>query len=202
MVEEDLLAVSRELRKRTKPMVIAANKCDHPKAGEHIKELKKIFPKYTIIPCSAEGELALKEASKNDFIEYIPGEHSFTETKRGKDDLSEKQRKALSFLDSSVLKTFEKGTGVQAVLNEVVFGTLKQKAVHPGGVSKLEDQHGNVLPDCFLMDENATALDFAYRLHSDFGDNFVKAIDVKTKKPVGKDHVLKHLDIIEIMSTK
>ncbi|MFW6378725.1 MAG: YchF-related putative GTPase [Nanoarchaeota archaeon] len=183
--EEDLLAVSRELRKRTKPMVIAANKCDHPKAGEHIKELKKTFPEYTIIPCSAEGELALREASKNDLIEYIPGEHSFTETQRGKNELSEKQRHALSFLDSSLLKTFENGTGVQAVLNEVVFGTLKQKAIHPGGVSKLEDQHGNVLPDCFLMDENATALDFAYRLHSDFGDNFVKAIDVKTKKPVG-----------------
>jgi hypothetical protein len=28
------------------------------------------------------------------------------------------------------------------------------------------------------------------------------AIDVRTKLPVGKDHVLKHLDILEIMAGK
>ena len=30
----------------------------------------------------------------------------------------------------------------------------------------------------------------------------VKAINVKTKLPIGKDAVLNHLDIVEIMSTK
>jgi hypothetical protein len=52
------------------------------------------------------------------------------------------------------------------------------------------------------MRENSTAIDFAYRLHTDFGKNFVKAMDVKTKKPIGKEHKLKHLDIIEIMTSK
>jgi hypothetical protein len=52
------------------------------------------------------------------------------------------------------------------------------------------------------MEEKATALDFAFRLHTDFGKNFVKAIDVRTRLPIGKDHSLKHLDIVEIMATK
>jgi len=50
------------------------------------------------------------------------------------------------------------------------------------------------------MPQNSTALDFAFRLHTDFGKNFIKAIDVKTKRVIGKDYILKHLDIIEIMA--
>ena len=59
-----------------------------------------------------------------------------------------------------------------------------------------------MIPDCFLMPKSTTALDFAYRLHTDFGKNFIKAIDVKTKMMVGKDHVLKFGDIVEIVSGK
>jgi ribosome-binding ATPase len=50
------------------------------------------------------------------------------------------------------------------------------------------------------MPKNSTALDFAYRLHTDLGKGFIKAIDVKTKRIVGKDHKLKHRDVIEIAS--
>ena len=52
------------------------------------------------------------------------------------------------------------------------------------------------------MKQEATALDFAFALHTDFGKHFVKAVNVKTKLPIGKDVSVKHLDIIEIMSTK
>ena len=52
------------------------------------------------------------------------------------------------------------------------------------------------------MKEDATALDFAYRLHTDFGKYFIKAIDIKTKMMVGKDHSLKFGDIVEIVSGK
>ena len=65
-------------------------------------------------------------------------------------------------------------------------------------MNKLSDQHGNVLPDCFLMPRNSTALDFAFKLHTDIGNNFIKAIDVKARRPVGKDHLLKHRDVVEI----
>jgi len=52
------------------------------------------------------------------------------------------------------------------------------------------------------MSNGSTALDFAYKLHSDFGDNFIRAIDVKNKKTVGKDYELKNCDIIEIIANK
>jgi hypothetical protein len=91
---------------------------------------------------------------------------------------------------------------VQQAIDDAVFKLLKHIAIFPGGVNKLSDQHGNVLPDCFLLPEGSTAIDFAYKLHSDFGDNFVRAIDVKTKRTIGRDHLLKHGDVIEIVSGK
>ena len=54
--------------------------------------------------------------------------------------------------------------GNKEILDAAVFKLLKYIAIFPGGVSKLEDRDGNVLPDCFLLPENSTALDFAYFL--------------------------------------
>lgn len=191
--EEQLLAFASELRRRSKPIMIAANKCDRPGAQENINRMKKEFPDYFIVPCSAELELALKEANKNEIIKYIPGEQSFEVLK----ELPEKQQKGLEFIKEFLTK---QSTGVQEVLNTAVFDLLKYKALYPGGVSKLEDSDGNVIPDCFLMPKSTTALDFAYRLHTDFGKNFIKAVSVRTKLPVGKDHVLDDGEIIEIMA--
>ena len=57
------------------------------------------------------------------------------------------------------------------------------------------------MPDCFLMRSGTTALEFAFKLHTDLGKGFIRAIDVKTKRSVGKEHVVKNLDILEIVST-
>ncbi len=88
------------------------------------------------------------------------------------------------------------------MLDKAVFDLLGYLAIYPGGVSKLEDSEGRCLPDCFLMPAGSTALDFAYRLHTDFGKKFICAKDVKTKKTVGKDYLLKHRDVIEIVAGK
>lgn len=197
--DEDLSRFVKEIRRRTKPMVIAANKADTPCAMENIERLRKEFSDYRIIPCSSEAELALREAGKKGLIEYIPGESDFRILKE--DSLDEKQKRALEFIRNSVLKRLG-STGVQEILNTCVFDVLRYVYVFPGGVSKLEDQYGNVLPDCFLMKPGSTALDFAYKVHSDIGDNFVKAIDVKKKMPVGRDFVLSNGDVIEIMTRK
>jgi ribosome-binding ATPase YchF (GTP1/OBG family) len=194
--EEELMLLASSLRKQTKPMIIAANKCDHPKAKENIKRIQELFPTEIIIPTSAVAELALREATKKELIDYTPGETHFSMKK----EMSEQQQKGLDYIKKNVLESFPEGTGVQKVLNSIVFDILKMKAIHPGGVGKLEDSNGNVIPDCFLMKAEATALDFAFKLHTDFGKNFIKAIDVRTKLPIGKDHVLKHLDIVEIMA--
>jgi ribosome-binding ATPase len=197
--EESLTKLASNLRKQTKPMIIACNKIDVPGAEEKLKKLQEQFPDYIMVPCSAESEVALKEAAKHKLIKYIPGDNDFTITQPEK--LNEKQTQALNFIKENILKKFNT-TGVQDVLNKTTFELLKLIAIHPGGVSKLEDSEGNVLPDCFLMPQGSTALDFAYRLHTDFGKNFIRAIDVKTKRTVGKDHLLNHLDIVEIVADK
>ncbi|MFO7710468.1 MAG: TGS domain-containing protein, partial [Candidatus Woesearchaeota archaeon] len=159
---------------------------------KNLKSLKERFPEHNIIGCSAESELALKEAAKHGMIEYVPGDRSFSE----KGELTDAQKKGLEFIKSMLEDQGE--TGVQKILDAAVFEVLEYIAIFPGGVNRLTDSDGNVLPDCFLMPADTTALDFAYRLHTDFGKNFIKALDVRTKKPVAKDQVLKHRDILEI----
>lgn len=195
--EKDLNEIAVELRKRTKPMIIAANKIDIPTAEKNLERIKKQFSDHIIMPCSAESELALKEAAKTNLIKYIPGEKEFEIT--GKP--SEKQRKALEFIRKNILDKYGT-TGVQQAIDASVFKLLNYIAIFPGGVNKLADQHGNILPDCFLLPEGSTALDFAYRIHTDIGDKFIRAIDVKTKRTVGKEHILKHRDVIEIITSR
>ena len=195
---EVLLNLAAELRRATKPMLIACNKID-TNAHENFERLKKEFPNSIIIPCSAEAELALREAARHNLIKYIPGENNFEVI--NENAMNDKQKKALEFIKKNILEKYG-STGVQKVIDYAVFDLLKYVAIFPGGVNKLSDQHGNVLPDCFLMPPNSTALDFAYKLHTDIGNHFVKAIDVKTKRPVGKDYLLKNRDVIEIAVSK
>ncbi|MBW2995272.1 redox-regulated ATPase YchF [Candidatus Woesearchaeota archaeon] len=196
--DEQIKQLATILRKITKPMIIACNKIDIPNADKNFERLKKQFPDRIMVACSAESELALREAHKNQMIKYIPGEKKFEITHEEK--LNEKQRSALDYIKKNVLDKFN-STGVQEVLDKAVFELLEYKAIFPGGVGKLEDKDGNVIPDCFLMPKDATALDFAFRIHTDIGNKFVKAIDVRKRLPVGKDHILKHRDIIEIMTS-
>ncbi|MEK6874421.1 MAG: redox-regulated ATPase YchF [Nanoarchaeota archaeon] len=197
--QENLEQLATYLRKLTKPMIIAANKIDIPGAITNVLRLQQAFPHHTIIPCSAEFELALKTAAKTGMIKYIPGDKEFTIPDPIK--LSEKQHTALTFIKSGVL-TSNGSTGIQHILDSAVLQLLCYIAIFPGGINKLEDKDGNILPDCFWMPPASTALDFAYRLHTDFGKNFIRAIDVKTKRTVGKDYLLKHCDVIEIVANR
>ena len=193
--DEQLEKFAHDLRHLTKPMIIAANKIDKPDAKQNLEKIKKAYPELLIIPCSADSELALREASKAELINYIPGESDFT---INKDKVNEKQKAALETIRENVLKPYN-STGVQQVLNTAVFDLLKYIVIFPAG-AKLTDSKGNILPDCFLLPPNTTALDFAYSLHTDIGDKFAKALDVRTRQAVGKDHPLKHRDGIEILT--
>ncbi|MDP1695655.1 MAG: redox-regulated ATPase YchF [archaeon] len=189
--DADLAKFAQMLRKYTKPIVIAANKIDRPNGKANYEKIKKEFD-YPIIPCFADGELALREADKAGMIEYIPGENDF----KIKKDLNEKQKTALEGI-KKIMKDFG-STGVQEVLNKIVLDILEYIAIFPAG-AKMTDSKGNVLPDCYLMKKGSSALDFAFRLHTDIGKNFVKAIDIRTKQAVGKNYELKHRDGLEIM---
>ncbi|MFA4952854.1 MAG: redox-regulated ATPase YchF [Candidatus Pacearchaeota archaeon] len=192
--DEQIMKFVSELRKLSKPMIIAANKCDHPDAKENITKMENEFPEYLIYPCSADSELALREATKTGLIDYIPGEKDFKILKQ----LNEGQKQALDKIKKNVIDVYD-GTGVQEILNLAVFDFLKYIAIFPAGAHKLADSKGRILPDCFLLPPGSTALDFAYFLHTDFGKNFIKAIDARTKQAKGKDYVLKNRDALEII---
>ena len=86
--EEQLMKFASGLRKESKPMIIAANKIDTEKGKENYEKIKKEFSDLIIIPCSADSELALREAGKAGLIEYIPGENDFKIVGSPRDDSS------------------------------------------------------------------------------------------------------------------
>ncbi len=192
----DLENFTKTLRNSTKPMLIAANKTDKPGAIENLERLRKTFPDLKIIPCSADSEVSLRSAANHGLIEYTQGDKTFKEIP-GK--LNDAQKEALKKIKENVLDKFG-STGVQDVLDTSVFDFLGYIAIFPAG-AKLADSKGNILPDCFLLRGGSTALDFAYYLHTDIGKTFIRAIDVRTKKAVGKDHPLKNRDGIEIITS-
>jgi ribosome-binding ATPase len=194
--EDEVKKFTSELRKESKPMIIAANKIDTMKGKENYELLVKKFPNLIIVPCSADSELALREAAKANMIEYIPGDTDFKVI----GNLNEAQEEALRKIKKNVLNLYPTGTGVQAILNKAVFELLGYLAIFPAGATKLKDSKGRILPDCFLLPPESTAIDFAYYLHTDFGKNFIRAIDARTKKTLGRDYKLKNRDALEIVS--
>ena len=190
--ETEIFTLAKTIRQLGKPIIIAANKCDLSNGYENYLKLKKEFPDYFIVPCSAEAEITLKNAAKAGFIEYTPGDKNFTIVR----ELNPEQKKATDLL-KELMEKFD-GTGAQRCLNSAVFDFLKYMAIFPGGVNKLMDDQGRILPDVFLMKPGSTAIDFAGTIHSTFAENFIKAIDVKTKRALGADYPLKHRDVLEI----
>ena len=193
--DKELKRFAHELRHLSKPMIIAANKIDKEDSKKNLEKLKKAYPDLTIVPCSADGELTLRLASKSGLIDYVPGSDSF-EIKK---DVNEKQKQALDKIKKEVINVYG-STGVQEVLNKTVFDLLKYIAVFPASANKLTDSKGNILPDCFLLPDGSTALDFAATVHTDLAKNFIKAIDARTKQAVGKEHKVKHRDGFEIIT--
>jgi ribosome-binding ATPase YchF (GTP1/OBG family) len=194
--EEDREELAREIRKETKPMVIAANKMDTEKAQENYEEITS-DPEYedlTVIPASAHAEKALKNAAEKDAIDYYPGDEDF----EIKADLPEEKEQGLEKI-RDFMQNYG-GTGVQKAMETALFDELGVMAVFPGGADGLGDEHGNILPDVFLVPENSTAEDFAYTIHSDLGEGFLHAIDCRENRQIGSDHELEHLDVIEVVS--
>ena len=120
---EQLRMLATDLRKQTKPMIIAANKFDTVSGRENYTKIKAEFPNIPLIPVSAESELALREASKASLIDYIPQEKSFNILKAEK--LTDRQLAALQFIKEKVMGESDFGTGVQEVLNLAIFSLLK-----------------------------------------------------------------------------
>ncbi|MGQ9759356.1 MAG: redox-regulated ATPase YchF [Candidatus Methanomethylicaceae archaeon] len=197
--DEDLLMFVERIRKVSKPMVIAANKIDVSTAEYNVKRLRTEFKDYTIIPCSAEAELVLRLAAKKGLISYMPGDKEFRILRD--QDLTEKQRSALSRV-SDLLRRWG-STGVQETIESVYRKELKMIPVFPvEDASRLTDHRGNALPDVILVEEGASPKDLAYKIHTDLGEGFLFAINVRTGQKIGEGYVLKEGDVIKIVSSK
>ena len=193
--EGDMLAFVRELRKRTKPIMIAANKADLCRDLAVLDGLKKV---HDTIPCSAETELLLRKAAKAGLIDYLPGDSTF-KAREGV-TLNPQQQKALD-LARKVTDRFG-GTGVQNILDAACFSLLGLIAVYPvEDESKLSNKDGDVLPDVRLLPSGSTAKDLARSVHEDLAKGFLYAVDAKTKQRVGAEHQLKNGDVIKITSS-
>jgi ribosome-binding ATPase YchF (GTP1/OBG family) len=197
--EGDVKLFVEELRKASKPMVIAANKIDLPTAEKNIDRLKAEFKGTSVIPCSAESELALRLADKKGLISYMPGNKEF-KIVRG-DALSDKQREALRKIE--LLLGRWGSTGVQGAIEAMYKKELKMIPVFPvEDANKLTDHQGRVLPDVFLVQEGTTARGLAYKIHSDLGEGFLYAVNARTGQKIGEEHALRERDIIKIVSAK
>ncbi|KXB06316.1 hypothetical protein AKJ52_02345, partial [candidate division MSBL1 archaeon SCGC-AAA382C18] len=195
--EDDIFELSQGLRKTSKPMLLGANKIDVQEAEENYERLCELD--YPVIPMSCESELALRRAAEKNLIDYFPGDSEFTILKEN--GLSKGQRNALESIQD-LLDNWG-STGVQEAIDKAIFDLLGMIVVYPvDDENKLTDTKGNVLPDAYLVPEGTTAHEFAYKIHSDLGDSFVKAIDAETDRRVGKDYKLKNGNIIRIVASK
>ena len=192
----DREALAREIRKRTKPMLIAANKMDTPEAQANWDEITD-DPDYdhlTFVPASAHAEKALKTADEAGVVDYMAGEDSFEIV----DDISADQEAGLEQI-REFIGAFG-GTGVQQAIETALFDVLGCMVIFPGSANGSADEKG-VFRDCFILPEESTTSDFAYFLHSDIGDGLLHGIDCRSKRQIGADHDLEHRDVVEIIST-
>lgn len=194
--KEQLFDFCVALRKKSKPIIIAANKADIPPAEENIAKMQKSGR--IVIQCASEAELLLKRASDKGLIDYMPGDDLF----RVKDEnkLNVEQKKALDLVRALMDKMGS--TGVQHVINMACFKLLDMITVYPvEDENKYIDKNGNVLPDAYMVKAGSTTKDLAAVIHSDLAKGFLHAIDARNKQRIGTDHKLKDGDIIKIVST-
>jgi ribosome-binding ATPase YchF (GTP1/OBG family) len=195
---DDLALFVTELRKASKPLIVAANKADKDPAMENVERLKDSG--YEVVPTCAEAELALRRAAAANLISYTPGDGGFELLDAP--SLSGGQKRALEMIRGMVFSRCGT-TGVQDALNAAFFRLLDTITVYPvEDAEKLTDHQGRVLPDCYLVPRGTTARQFAGLIHTELGESFIHAIDARTKRRLGEGHVLNDRDVIQIVAAK
>ncbi|WP_224449742.1 redox-regulated ATPase YchF [Haloprofundus salilacus] len=186
-------ALARDVRARTKPIVLVANKVDIA-PEENVERLRET--ENLVVPATADGELALRRAAEAGIVDYDPGDEDFELV----GDVNDAQRKGLEQI-RDVMAEYG-GTGVQQAINTAVYNLLDHLTAYPvQNESKWTDGQGNVLPDAFLLPRGSTPADLAYAVHSDIGDGYLHAVDAKSKRRISDSYELTEGDVIKIVST-
>jgi ribosome-binding ATPase YchF (GTP1/OBG family) len=196
--EEDFQRFIVQLRKVSKPLIVAANKADRDGADKNVERIREAG--YLVVPTCAEAELALRRAAEAGLLEYTPGDKDFTI--KNPEKLTKGQINALEKIREKVFQKYG-GTGLQEVLNTAFFSLLDMINVYPvEDAEKLTNHQGHVLPDCFLVPKGTTAKQFAGVIHTDLAESFIHAVDARTKRRLGDTYILQDNDIIQIVSAK
>ncbi len=192
--QADLHRLATALRQASKPMVVALNKAD---AAEPVT-LNRLDAAVAVpyVRVSAQAELALMKGAQSGLLDYHPGDAAFTI----KGQPTDAQRKGLEYIRTHVLERFG-STGVCAVLEAAAFQLLNLIPVFPvEDETRLTDKDGRVLPDCHLVPKGTTAKQLAFRVHTDLGEHFIRAIDCRTHRAIGADHELAAGDVVKIFA--
>jgi len=186
------------LRKASKPLIVAANKADREGADKNVERIREAG--YLVVPTCAEAELALRRAAETGLVDYTPGDNDFKV--KDPEKLTKGQLGALERIREKVFKKYG-GTGLQEVLNTAFYSLLDMITVYPvEDAEKLTNHHGHVLPDCFLVPKGTTAKQFAGIIHTELAESFIHAVDARTKRRLGDTYILEDNDIIQIVSAK
>jgi ribosome-binding ATPase YchF (GTP1/OBG family) len=191
--DEDRAALAERIRRLTKPIVVSANKADVA-PEENLADLLDLDR--TVVPTTADGELALRRAAEAGAIDYDPGDPDFEIVA----ELSDEQTAGLETIREVMAEWG--GTGVQASLDGAVYDCLDRITVFPvQDANKWTDGQGNVLPDAYLLEPGATPRDLAYAVHTDIGEGYLHAVDARSGREIGEDHELEEGGVVKIVST-
>jgi ribosome-binding ATPase YchF (GTP1/OBG family) len=191
--DEDRERLARDVRERTKPIVLVANKADVAPA-ENLDRLGESDK--PVVSSTADGELALRTAAEAGVVEYLPGDEDFTVV----GDVSEEQRAGLETIREVMAE--HGGTGVQRAVDTAVYDVLDMVTAYPvQNETKWTDGTGEMLPDAFLLPRGSTPKDLAYAVHSDIGEGYLHAVDARSKRRIAEDYELEEGDVIKIVST-
>ncbi|MFB6082173.1 MAG: redox-regulated ATPase YchF [Halanaeroarchaeum sp.] len=191
--DEDRRRLAEDVRARTKPIVVVANKVDVA-PEENVERLLDLDS--PVVPATAQGELALRRGAERGALDYDPGDESFEII----GTVSEQQRDLLADLRETM--TALGGTGVQTALDFAVYDLLDHLTVFPvQDATHWTDGQGNVLPDAELLPQGSTPRDLAYAVHTDIGEGYLHALDARTGREVGDGYELEEGDVIKIVST-
>jgi len=184
--------LASDLRARTKPIVVVANKADIAPA-ENLNRLRQAADH--VIPATADGERALRTAAETSVVDYDSGDPDFEIV----GEVSDQQRRGLDRI-REVMDDWG-GTGVQAALDHAVYDVLDHVTAYPvQNESRWTDGQGNVLPDASLLPRGSTPKDLAYAVHSDIGDGYLHAVDAREAMRIGEDEELEEGDVVKIVS--
>jgi ribosome-binding ATPase YchF (GTP1/OBG family) len=196
--EEDRRRLVVALLDLAKPRLVVANKSDRVDLPA-VSALRDRLAPIPVQATAADAELTLRRAARAGLVRYRPGGTSFTvaETTR----LNPAQQKALDGI-AALLHRWGT-TGVQEALERMVLERLGQMVVFPvEDELHWTDTRGRVLPDAFIVPQGTQARAFAYAIHTDLGENFVRAIDGRTHRAMAADHPLEPGAIVRIAARK